>query len=241
MRDEPTIAAVVQSQGDITGTIAPAWHSLVLLLVIAVLSGLSAYSHGLSPLGSSHGSVFGYVSVIVVQWLVVGFIWLGIRRRNLTLRDLIGGRWRGWTSPLRDLGIAVAFLIFSAMILAVTGHLLHASNRDVAQRLLPHTRAEIAFYLLLCATAGFCEEIIFRGYLQKQFAAWTGSATAALLLQALVFGAGHGYQGPRLMAVITVFGCLFGILAQWRGSLRPGMMAHFLQDSLAVLFRQLRG
>lgn len=172
-----------------------------------------------------------------MQWVIVAFIWFGIRRRGLTLRELIGGTWPRWTAVLRDLGIAVGFLIASGIILAVTARLLHASNREVAERLLPHTRADVAVYLLLCATAGFCEEIIFRGYLQKQFTAWTGSATAGLLLQAIVFGAGHGYQGPRLMAVITVFGCLFGLLAQWRNSLRPGMIAHFLQDSSALLAR----
>jgi hypothetical protein len=218
-------------------SIAPAWHTIVLLLFIGLASLTSARSHTLSPLGFRRGLAFGYLTVIVMQWLIVAFIWFGIRRRGLTLRELIGGNWPRWTSILRDLGIAVVFLIVSGMILAACARLLHASNREVAERLLPHTRTDIAFYLLLCATAGFCEEVIFRGYLQKQFSAWTGSAAAGLLLQAVVFGAGHGYQGPRLMAVITVFGCLFGLLAQWRRSLRPGMFAHFLQDSSALLAR----
>jgi hypothetical protein len=37
------------------------------------------------------------------------------------------------------------------------------------------------------------------------------------------------------MVVITVFGCLFGLLAQWRQSLRPGMIGHFLQDALPLV------
>lgn len=218
-------------------SIAPTWHTIVLVLFIAIASATSALSHSLSPLGFRRGPAFGYLSVIVMQWLVVAFIWFGIRRRGLTIRELIGGAWPRWTAVLRDIGIAVVFLIVSGIILAATSRLLHASNREVAERLLPHTRVDVAVYLLLCATAGFCEEIIFRGYLQKQLTAWTGSATAGLLLQAIIFGAGHGYQGPRLMAVIAVFGCLFGLLAQWRRSLRPGMIAHFLQDSSALLAR----
>ncbi len=218
-------------------SIAPTWHTIVLVLFIAIASATSALTHSLSPLGFRRGPAFGYLSVIVMQWLVVAFIWFGIRRRGLTIRELIGGTWPRWTAVLGDVGIAVVFLIVSGIILAVTARLLNASNREVAERLLPHTRWEVATYLLLCATAGFCEEIIFRGYLQKQFSAWTGSATAGLLLQAIIFGAGHGYQGPRLMAVITVFGCLFGLLAHWRRSLRPGMIAHFLQDSFALLAR----
>lgn len=217
--------------------IAPIWHTIVLVLFIAIASATSAYSHTLTPLGFRRGPAFGYMSVSLMQWVIVAFIWFGIRRRGLTLRELIGGTWPRWTSILRDVGIAIVFLVVSGMILAACARLLHASGREVAERLLPHTRTDIVSYLLLCATAGFCEEVIFRGYLQKQFSAWTGSTIAGLLLQAVVFGAGHGYQGPRLMAVITVFGCLFGLLAQWRRSLRPGMIAHFLQDSSALLVR----
>jgi len=215
--------------------IAPSWHTAVLLAVLLFFSGLSAYSHTLSPVAAKHGKVLGYGFVIVTQWMVLAFVGYGVRRRDLSLRDLIRGSWPKWTSVLRDVALAVAFLIISSMILAGVSHLLHASNGEVALRVLPRTRAEIAAYLLLCATAGFCEEIIFRGYLHRQFTAWSGSTYAGLLLQALLFGLAHGYQGARLMTVIAVFGCLFGLLAQWRQSLRPGMIAHFLQDASAVL------
>lgn len=237
MQNSPDANAAVPRPAPRAVSIAPAWHTIVLLVFIGLASATSAHSHTLSPLGFRRGLAFGYLIVILMQWVIVAFIWFGIRRRGLTLRELIGGAWPRWTSVLRDLGIAIVFLIVSGIILAATARLLHASNREVAERLLPHTRTDIIFYLLLCATAGFCEEVIFRGYLQKQFSAWTGSATAGLLVQAVVFGAGHGYQGPRLMAVITIFGCLFGLLAQWRRSLRPGMIAHFLQDSSALLAR----
>ena len=237
MQNTPNPNVAISPPAQRAAPIAPAWHTIVLLLFIGLASATSAYSHTLSPLGFRRGPAFGYMSVILMQWVIVAFIGFGLRRRGLTLRELIGGTWPRWTSILRDVGIAIVFLIVSGTILAASAGLLHASNREVAERLLPHTRADIAVYLLLCATAGFCEEVIFRGYLQKQFSAWTRSATAGLLLQALVFGAGHGYQGPRLMAVITVFGCLFGLLAQWRRSLRPGMIAHFLQDSSALLVR----
>jgi membrane protease YdiL (CAAX protease family) len=42
------------------------------------------------------------------------------------------------------------------------------------------------------------------------------------------------------MLLIAVFGILFGLLAYWRRSLRPGMVAHFVQDGIAgVLARHL--
>jgi hypothetical protein len=38
-----------------------------------------------------------------------------------------------------------------------------------------------------------------------------------------------------MMIVIAVYGCMFGSLAWWRKSLRPGMMAHFIQDAIGGL------
>jgi hypothetical protein len=84
-------------------------------------------------------------------------------------------------------------------------------------------------------TAGFCEEFIFRGYLLKQFYAITGSDAAAVAIQAVCFGIAHSYQGVKSMVTITVYGALFGILAVYRKSLRPGMIQHAMQDSFAGL------
>lgn len=39
------------------------------------------------------------------------------------------------------------------------------------------------------------------------------------------------------MLVITVFGTMFGLLAQWRSNLRPGMIARFLEDGVSHLRR----
>ncbi|MBZ5510084.1 MAG: CPBP family intramembrane metalloprotease [Acidobacteriia bacterium] len=94
---------------------------------------------------------------------------------------------------------------------------------------------------MLSATAGFCEEIMFRGYLQKQFLAATRSTAAAIVLQAVIFGIAHAYQGGRRIILIAVYGALFGMLAAWRKSLRPGMIQHTLQDSVSgIAFRLLK-
>jgi CAAX protease family protein len=85
-------------------------------------------------------------------------------------------------------------------------------------------------WLALSASAGVCEEIVFRGYFQKQFHAFTGNVALAVVLQALVFGAGHAYQGMKQVVVISVLGALYGVLAAWRKSLRPGMIAHAWSD-----------
>jgi membrane protease YdiL (CAAX protease family) len=84
-------------------------------------------------------------------------------------------------------------------------------------------------------SAGFCEEVVFRGYLQRQFQALWGNTALAITAQAVIFGISHGYQGLRNVVVITVFGALFGILAHWRRSLAPGIAAHAWTDIVAGL------
>jgi uncharacterized protein len=167
---------------------------------------------------------------MVMEWLMLGFIWLGLRLRKQPMRVLLGENWGGVRQIPRDFGIGILFLIVSYFVLSLVSHLLKAAPNAAIRNLLPHAPAEIAVYALLAVTAGICEEMIFRGYLQRQFSIFFRSAAAGVVLQGIMFGAAHGYQGPKLMLVIVVFGVMFGMLAHSRRSLRPGMFAHFLQD-----------
>jgi membrane protease YdiL (CAAX protease family) len=214
--------------------VAPAWHTVVLLLALLGLSLAGARSKNL-PFAGAYGRAPGYVLVMVVEWLTVVFIWYGLSLRGVSLHDIIGGAWPRALAILRDLGIAVAFLVISSLILSGIGHLLKATPNEAIRNALPRSSIEVVLWLLLCLTAGFCEETIFRGYLHRQFAALTRSGAGGVVLQGIAFGAGHGYQGWRYMLIISVFGILFGLLAQWRHTLRPGMLAHALQDGLGGL------
>ena len=75
-----------------------------------------------------------------------------------------------------------------------------------------------------------CEEIVFRGYLQRQFAVLTGRPGVALVLQALLFGITHGEQGVGAVARVFAYGIGFGAIALWRRSLLPGVLCHVWTD-----------
>lgn len=70
----------------------------------------------------------------------------------------------------------------------------------------------------------------FRGYLQRQLHALTGSISIAVLAQGVVFGVSHIYQGWKAVIVISVLGILFGALAAWRGDLRANIIVHAWGD-----------
>jgi uncharacterized protein len=213
---------------------------VIVLLVLLGFSFLGAHQRNIPGI-SAYGRSGGYLLAMLMEWCLTAFIWYGVKRRGGELRDLVGGRWARFTDFLRDLGIAIAFMVVCGFgLINGVAHLLKAKTPPGIRNLLPQSPKEIALYLLLALTAGFCEELIFRGYLQRQFAALTHAASGGIVFQGIVFGAAHGYQGWKLMVAIAVFGITFGLLATWRRSLRPGMIAHFLQDGVAgVLGRHL--
>jgi uncharacterized protein len=233
MNSSPAVSTRVANDSS-HSAVAPAWHTAVILLVLFGLSALSARQHGLISLGWG-GHAASYVLVMAFEWLTTAFIWFAIRGRGLRLLDLIGGSWPSVKAVLRDLGIAVLYLIAANLVSAAIGFLLKVAPSSGLRNVLPNGPAEVALFIMLSFTAGICEEILFRGYLQRQFAALTKSTAAGLILQGVAFGLGHGYQGPKRMCIITVYGCLFGLLAYWRRSLRPGMTAHLVQDAIGGL------
>jgi membrane protease YdiL (CAAX protease family) len=223
--------------------IAPVWHTL---LVTALILGNSFLgSSKLQGVGSGHGSrLLLYGGTFITELVLFLLIWFGIRLRGVRMRDLISGRWKTVESFLLDVGLAVGFLIVSLLLLFVLRvalglidfHNLAKSQEEtmkVLGPLAPHSYLEAAFFVCLSISAGLFEEIIFRGYLQRQFHALANSAVIGIIASGIIFGLAHGYQGARNMVVIAFFGVFFGILAYLRKSLRPGMIAHGLQDSIA--------
>ena len=86
---------------------------------------------------------------------------------------------------------------------------------------------DVLLWVAVSIIAGISEEFAFRGYLQRQFGALTGSRWLGLVLQAVVFGIAHAYEGMRAAMQVVAFRLLlFGLVALWRKSLRAGMIGH---------------
>jgi membrane protease YdiL (CAAX protease family) len=243
--------------------IAPAWHTLVLVAVIIVLSIHSAWRFSSSQREINRLATYGMAAVMDVAMLAwIGF---GLRLRKTSLRSLFGACPMSFRSILRDLSYAAIFWIAALMVLGSLGsawsrteallthqapatHVPKNAQESLAsdpaklqtlralQRIAPTNGREIAAWMLLCLLVGFTEEVVFRGYLQRQFTLWArGSVVWGVAVSALIFGSGHIYEGARGMFLITAFGALFSLLALYRRSLRAGMMAHAWHDLITGL------
>jgi membrane protease YdiL (CAAX protease family) len=213
--------------------IAPWWHTLlitVILLGIAV-GGAMFQTSRIQVTQSVHNVFPLYMSVLVSELVLLYAVWRGIRQTGTTLGGLVGRNWRTPGDVLRDVLLAIGFW---AVVIAASGAWdrlspvagpLHSINP-----LLPRGVGESVTWILLSIVAGIVEEIVFRGYFLRQFEALTQTQWAAVTLQAVLFGVTHGYQGLAACIKITLIGVMFGVLAVWRKSLRPGIIAHAWTD-----------
>jgi CAAX protease family protein len=226
----PPAETTMGTYGQRPRTIAPLWH-MALLILLFVAFGAAGFVGAAQRLKYSSQTEH-YLVLIAFEWVVFSFVWFGVRRGGTPLRDVIGGKWKSARDVFRDIGIGLGFWVASLIVLGVLQFLLR-NARVFPKGFAPGGAFEIFLWGVVATSAGICEETIFRGYLQKQFHALTGSLPLAVLLQGVVFGFAHGYQGWKSTVTISVFGMMFGALAAWRNSVRPGMMVHGWQDFIA--------
>jgi len=217
-------------------SIAPLWHTLLLIIIMLGISALGANQERQALSHSARVSM--YLLTMGVEWLTVAFAIWGIRKQNrISVRELIGGKWERPEDFLLDVAIAVGFLLVSFLVLGGMAIALGLNKQtaDVQKLsfLAPRGALEIFLWILVSSTAGFCEEVLYRGYLQRQFTSWTKLAWVGVVAQGLIFGGSHAYEGGKRMLLIAIFGMMFGIVVLLRKSLRPGMMTHTAYDVIA--------
>ena len=215
-------------------------HTISLLLILGVWAFISWFAAGRIRVTANPHRVPMYLLTMFSECLVFAYVLAGVRRTGASISCVLGNRWSSGRQLVRDIGIAAAFWVISVGILALFARLLHivSSSRSV-QFMLPDSALELTLWIAVSVSAGICEEAIFRGYLQRQFIAFTRSAPLGIVLAAVAFGAGHAYQGWRLTILIGIYGLMFGVLAYWRGNIRPGMIVHAWQDSFSGILGSL--
>lgn len=216
-------------------------HTLLFLVIAMAVTAVSAVN-GIHNGGSGSGLsaqqlIEFYLFLIGMEWLWVRFVFKGMQRNGRSIMEFFALDGLKLSGLAADLGYAViAFGIIYACTTGITD-LLQVGNAPSNPLLTTHPSGPlgVAVWIGLSLSAGICEEIVFRGYLQRQLLAMTGKTSVAILGQAVLFGLGHGYEGTTAVTDIIVHGLLLGILAQIRGNIRAGILEHSAWDILAGL------
>jgi membrane protease YdiL (CAAX protease family) len=103
---------------------------------------------------------------------------------------------------------------------------------------LPSSSLERRWFAALSITAGFCEELLFRGFLLRYL--YTSPLQLGLawatLAAGLVFGSHHLYQGRKGFISTSVGGLIFTAILLVTGSLAAGMVYHAAADLSVLLY-----
>lgn len=175
------------------------------------------------------------VSTIAFQWIIYGFNYLAIYFEGTGLAGIGLGRLRKI-----DFAWAVAFWAAALLILSGIEVLMAQIGMPVDGELgylIPKDTSGKIVWVLVSLTAGFCEEVGFRGYLMTRlrllgkFNSWI----IPVIVSALLFGASHSYQGFSNVIVLTIYGAMFSLLYIKTRSLWPCVIAHFLNNIIAGL------
>lgn len=166
-------------------------------------------------------------------------VWL-IQRLDGRRLPQLGFTVPGW----REFVWGIAFLVIGYPILGVLAWILELTGlaipEMVIRALLPVTAIERMAWVGISITAAVAEETVFRGYLLVRGEEILTSRWLPVSLSALTFGIGHYYQGWGGVVLIAIYGLMFTWLRFRTGSLWPCIVAHALQDILAVYFASLQ-
>lgn len=208
------------------------------VLAVSVL-GLRIKSH--AALATHH--VREYLFTLAWEWLLAAAVLWGVSLRGLSVRNLLGAWGNDRRAWLGDAGAAIVFWVVSTVVLSLAGTLLRLAHLKLPEgtitALAPANIGQLLLFLVLSLSAGFCEELLFRGYFQQQFSSMAyGQVWVGVVASSLLFGFAHLYEGAAGVISITLFGAMFSLLAIKRRSLRPGILAHAWHDALSgvVLF-----
>src|ERR1700747_1209747 len=91
--------------------IAPAWHTLSLLLLLGFFGRSDAHHArnvaSVSGVATRGAILRGYLLAILYEWGVAAWAWGGVQFKGGNLRTLTGGRWTNWRSLATELALAV--------------------------------------------------------------------------------------------------------------------------------------
>jgi membrane protease YdiL (CAAX protease family) len=164
--------------------------------------------------------------------LILFFIW-----RNSETIDWIGWTFKNvWKEIALGVGLFIPLFITSGLLeSALLSVGFSSPSTPLPSLLATGGMAESLLGLILVIIVAMAEETIFRGYLILRLKAITASPAAAVLLSAVIFSLGHGYEGSAGVVTVGFMGLVFALVYMWRKCLIASVVMHFLQDFIGIV------
>jgi len=213
------------------------WDFVLILLVLGIvvpLLGRRRIRHLIKlPFTSKLDRLTLYASTFAFQWATAGLILWRADARSITLKELAIGIPR--PALTLTLSVVLSVLFFANQILSLKRLSTQPANRSgvlvhLATKIFPQDSIERLAFVALVIAVAFCEEFIYRGFIQSVFQRATGAVSLGIIVSAVFFASAHLYQGRLGLASTFAVGLLFAAVRSWSGSLAPSISVHFVTD-----------
>lgn len=212
----------------------PRWQALTVLVGFPLaywINGLTPWSYGLFVERDHRFFLPFGVSICLLHWASLALTLWFVRRSGATPREI--------GLHLRAKGLfafaAVVAVVGGALIALRTAFPIHEAPPGDWRVSYPFTLDERIFFVFLALSAGFCEEVVYRGFAitalrQRGWRTWQAVALATLSFVMI-----HGVAAIFLFPFLIAAGLIYGGIFLWRKSLTPLIYLHALFDVTAVL------
>jgi CAAX protease family protein len=217
-------------------------HLLALILFVGFPVWDVYETRRLKTSSNPRRKIVTYQRILAIEWAASLLAWMALRTRLFFI----------WPSAQRDsmqrigtsfvIGVVAAMTFGFALQIVLTRRSSKTQEKVLKafQRLafiLPVTRQERTWFLMVSITAGICEEILYRGFLMRYLAdnPWHLQLWIALAIASFAFGMAHGYQGLSGIIGTAIIGGVLALVFVVSGNLWLPIALHVATD-LRVLF-----
>ena len=226
----------------------PRWQVAVILVgfpVCYVLNSFAPWSRDLFGTRDRANFFYFFLSVMALHWSSACLTLRFMRGSGVTVADL------GLRLPLRTaVRILVKLLAVGAVFVAFRHLVPYSVSHPRWLAFFPTNSSERAFFVFAALSAGFCEELVYRGFAITALESRGFRLRKAVVLSSVSFAFMHGLGGLFGFPVFFLAGLLFaGIYLGRVGGIGPGapvrsegrknlfrpMVIHAIGDMTAIL------
>ena len=207
------------------------WRELVYFPVVFNIVGLVAIGL-LFVFSPGHAADSGTVTtvallcVFMLEWLFALIVLTRLERQEVSLGKFL--------MPRKKASVLCAALVFAALTALFISYMMAGLAYGRIPPMRDFSPIQSVFFLVLVpVTAGFTEELIWRGYFMEELLAMRMSKWRSIILTSVSFASIHGIFLPDKLAVTFLFGIIAGLYYFRERNLAVLIAAHVTIDVVA--------
>ena len=217
-------------------------RNLIIVLIgcplIYFVYSLTPWANELFVKGNSNLFIPFWIGIIVLHWVSVFVVKAFLNQENRTFRDIGYG-----LNTKKTIILVLSYLAVALLVLGFTEWSLKYVSIDENKlaglsNFFPKTTPQRILFIITVFTAGFCEEIVYRGYAITKLMDIRINKWLAILPAGIAFVLTHGIVAVTSYGQFFfyfAFAVVFGVIFVLSKRLLPNMIIHLLFDLAAMM------